>query len=200
MGGGLVFFGIGSDVSGGLFDIFGDRSSSGNSFVEDRIDENNEKLETDPKNEAALKQLAQDWFQLANEQADPATGQFTDEGKERLAEADEAWQRYLDLDPKKPDAAVASLMINVYGPSGLNKAAEAAEAAEIVTAAKPRDPQAFLQLAQYAALAGDDRKADLAGQRAIDLAPKGQRNKVKQIVEQLTAAVPPASTTTTPSE
>ena len=200
MGGGLVFFGIGGDVSGGLFDAFSDRSSSGNSIVEDRIDENEKKLETNPKNQAALKQLAQDWYLLANEEADPNTRQFTDEGKERLTEADEAWQRYLDLDPKKPDAALASIMINAYGPSGLNQAADAADAAEIITAANPRDAQAFLQLAQYAALAGEQRNADLAGQKAIDLAPKNQRNRVRQIVKQITQTAPPASTTTTPSE
>ena len=201
MGGGLVLFGIGGDVSGGLFDAFSDRSGgSGNTIVEDRIEENEQKLETDPKNEAALKELARDWYALASQEADPTTRQFTDEGTERLAEAATAWQRYLDLDPKKPDAALASLMLNVYGPGALNKPAEAAEAAEIVTVEQPREPQAFLQLAQFAALAGQERKADLAGQKAIDLAPKDQRNKVKQVVKQLTQAAPPTSTTTTPSE
>jgi hypothetical protein len=201
MGGGLVFFGIGGDVSGGLFDAISDRGGgSGNSIVDDRIEDNEEKLETDPRNEAALKDLARDWFQLANEQADPTTGQFTEEGMERLANSDEAWQRYLDLDPKNPDASLASLMVNVYGPTGLNKAAEAAEAAEIVTAAQPRNAQAFLQLAQFAAQAGQERKADLAGQKAVQLAPKNQRNKVKALVEQVTQAAPPASTTPQPSE
>ena len=199
MGGGLVLFGIGGDVSGGLFDAFSDRSSSGSSIVKDRIDRNEEKLEADPKDAAALKELTRDWFNLANDEADPNTGQFTDEGKERLAESDAAWQRYLDLDPKKPDPSLASLMINVYGPTALNKPAEAAEAAEILTAAQPRNAQAFLQLATYAAAAGQDRKADLAGQKAIQLAPKDQRSTVKQLVEQATQAPPPASTTTTPS-
>jgi hypothetical protein len=201
MGGGLVFFGIGGDVSGGLFDAFSDRSGgSGNDIVEERIDENQEKLETDPKNAAALKAIARDSYNLATQQIDPDDGRFTDEGKERLAEADSAWQRYLDLDPKNPDGAIARFMIETYGPAGLNKPEEAAEAAEIVTAASPRDPQAFIQLAQYAALAGQERKADLAGQKAIDLAPKAQRNRVKQIVEQVTQAAPPASTTPPPSE
>jgi hypothetical protein len=199
MGGGLVFFGIGGDVSGGLFDAFSDRTGSGNSIVDDRIEENEEKLETDPKNGAALKDLARDWYQLANEEADPTTGQFTEEGNERLANSDEAWQRYLDLDPNKPDPSLASLMVNVYGPTGLNKAAEAAEAAEIVTAAQP-SAQGFLQLAQFAAQAGQERKADLAGKKAIELAPKNQRNKVKALVEQVTQAAPPASTTPQPSE
>jgi hypothetical protein len=200
MGGGLVLFGIGGDVSGGLFDAFSDRSSSsGNSIVEERIDRNNDKLEADPKNEAALKELVRDWYSLAVQEADPTTGQFTDDGKERLAEADAAWQRYLDVEQKKPDAALAQFMINVYGPTGLNKAAEGAEAAEIVTTAKPT-AQGYLQLAQFAAQAGQSRKADLAGKKAIQLAPKNQRSTVKQLVKSATQAVPPASTTTTPSE
>ncbi len=200
LGGGLVFFGIGGDVSGGLFDAFSERSGgSGNTIVEDRIEENEEKLETDPQSEAALKDLARDWYQLATQEADPTTGQFSEEGKGRLANADEAWQRYLGLEPKKPDPGLASLMVNVYGPTGLNKAAEAAEAAEIVTTADPT-AQAFLQLAQFAAQAGQERKADLAGKKAVELAPKNQRNKVKALVEQVTQAAPPASTSPPPSE
>ena len=203
MGGGLVFFGIGGDVSGGLFDAFSDRSGgSGNAIVEDRIEENEEKLETDPKNAAALKELARDWFQLANAEADPTTGQFTEEGQERLANADEAWQRYLDVEQKKPDASLAQLMVNVYGPTALNKPVEGAEAAEIYAAAQPKADaaQAYLQLAQFAAQAGQERKADLAGQKAIELAPKTERSTVKQLVEQATQAAPPASTTPQPSE
>jgi len=198
MGGGLVLFGIGGDVSGGLFDAFSGNSTSSNSIVQKRIDTNEKKLETDPKNAAALKELARDWYQLANDEADPNTGQFTDTGKERLAESGAAWQSYLDLDPKKPDPSLAALMVNVYAPTGLNKAAEGAEAAEIVTTAQP-SAQAYLQLAQYAAQAGQDRKAGLAGQKAIELAPKNQRSTVKQLVKQATQAPPPASTTTTPS-
>ena len=199
MGGGLVFFGIGGDVSGGLFDAFSDRSSSGSGLVEDRIEDNEQKLEENPRDKAALQDLVRDWYQLANEQADPTTGAYTDEGKERLAEADQAWQAYLEIE-EKPEPSLASLMVQVYGQTALNKPAEGAEAAEIVTAAQPRSAQAFLQLAQFAAQAGQDRKADLAGQKAIQLAPKGQRSTVKALVEQVTQAAPPASTTTQPSE
>lgn len=199
MGGGLVFFGIGSDVSGGLADIFGDRSgSSGNSIVEDRIDENEEKLETDPKNTAALEALVRDWYQLASPEADPTTGEFTDEGKERLAEADEAWQRYLDIEQKKPDAALAQYMVTAYGPTALNKPDEGAEAAEIVATAR-KDAQAYLTLAQYAAQAGQQRKADLAGKKAIELSSKKERSTVKQLVKQVTQPAPPVSTPTEPS-
>jgi hypothetical protein len=199
MGGGLVLFGIGGDVSGGLVDALQGQSGSSNSIVEDRIEENEDKVEADPKNAAALKELARDWYQLATQESD-VTGAFSDEGKERLAEADAAWEAYLDLDPKNPDASLASLMVNVYAPTALNKPAEGAEAAEIVATAQPKNAQAYLQLAQFAAQAGQERKADLAGQKAIELAPKDQRSTVKQLVEQLTQAAPPASTTTQPSE
>jgi hypothetical protein len=196
MGGGLVFFGIGGDVSGGLFDAFSDRSGSGNDLVEERIDDNEEKVAANPKNQVALRALVQDWYQLANEEADPNTRQYTEEGKERLAEADEAWQLYL-VAAKKPEPGLASLMVQVYSPAALNKAAEGAEAAEIVATADP-NAQAYLQLVQYAALAGQDRKADLAGKKAIELAPKDQRSTVKTLVEQ--AKQPPASTTPPPAE
>ena len=86
---------------------------------------------------------------------------------------------------------------NVYPPAALNKAAEGAEAAEIV-ATDQKSAQAYLQLVQFAALAGQDRKADLAGIKAVELAPKNQRSTVKQLVEQ--AKQPAASTTTQPAE
>jgi hypothetical protein len=196
MGGGLVFFGIGGDVSGGLFDAFSDRSSSGNQLVEDRIEENEDKVAENPKNTVALQALVRDWYQLAREEADPNTLQYTDEGKERLAEADAAWQQYLGA-AKKPEPSLAQLMVQVYDPTALNQAADAAEAAEIVAVADP-NPQAYINLTRYAALAGQDRKADLAGQKAVELAPKKDRKEVEAIVQQ--AKQPPASTTTQPAE
>jgi hypothetical protein len=196
MGGGLVLFGIGGDVSGGLFDAFSDRSSSGNQLVEDRIEENEDKVAENPKNTVALQALVRDWYQLAREEADPNTLQYTDEGKERLAEADAAWQQYLGA-AKKPEPSLAQLMVQVYDPTALNQAADAAEAAEIVAVADP-NPQAYINLTRYAALAGQDRKADLAGQKAVELAPKKDRKEVEAIVQQ--AKQPPASTTTQPAE
>src|SRR5687767_5630549 len=113
MGGGLVFFGIGGDVSGGLFDAFSDRTSSGNQIVEDRIEDNEKKVEQNPNNEAALKALARDWYQLANEEVTDQNT-YTDEGKERLAEAGQAWERYLEVETKKPEGSLAALMVQAY--------------------------------------------------------------------------------------
>jgi uncharacterized protein HemY len=198
MGGGLVLTGIGSDAPGGLLDAILDRNStSSNSLVEDRIDDNEKKLEENPKDKAALKALVRDWYQLANDEANPNTNQYSDEGKERLGNADDAWKRYLEVEKKRVDPSLAALMIQVYGPLGLNQAADAAKAAEAITAAQPKNAQAFLQLTQFAAQAGQKRKADLAGQRAIDLAPKNQRSTVKALVEQ---AKQPEPSTPPPSE
>jgi len=195
MGGGLVFFGIGGDVSGGLFDAFSDRSGSGSSLVNDRIDDSEDKLEANPRSEAALKALVRDWYQLASEElTDQNT--YTDKGQERLRESDTYWKRYLEVEQKKPEASLAALMIQVYGPNGLNKAAYAATAAEIVAESEP-SAQAYLQLTEFAAQAGQKRKAQLAGLKAIELAPKKQRSTVKQYVEQVQN---PAASTNPPSE
>src|SRR5688500_14741336 len=102
MGGGLVFFGIGGDVSGGLFDAFRDRTGSSNSLVSDRIEDNEEKLEENPQDAAALRALVRDWYQLANEEI-TTESTYTDKGMERLAEADTAWQRYTEV-KQKPEA------------------------------------------------------------------------------------------------
>jgi hypothetical protein len=195
MGGGLVFFGIGGDVSGGLFDAFSDRSGSGSGLVDDRIEDNEEKVEANPKDKAALQDLVRDYYQLANDEVTDQ-GTYTDDGMEQLAKADEVWQQYIKA-AEKPQASLASLMINVYSQNALNKPEKGAEAAEIITQADPKSAQAYLQLTQFAAQAGQKRKADLAGKKAIELAPKKQRSTVKALVEQ---AKNPTTPTTPPSE
>jgi tetratricopeptide (TPR) repeat protein len=195
MGGGLVFFGIGGDVSGGLFDAFSDRSGSGSGLVDDRIEDNEEKVEANPKDKAALQDLVRDYYQLANDEVTDQ-GTYTDDGMEQLAKADEVWQQYIKA-AEKPQASLASLMINVYSQNALNKPEKGAEAAEIITQADPKSAQAYLQLTQFAAQAGQKRKADIAGKKAIELAPKKQRSTVKALVEQ---AKNPTTPTTPPSE
>src|SRR5215210_3501003 len=73
MGGGLVFFGIGGDVSGGLFDAFSERggSGSGNEAVDKRIDKNKKRAAAG--SEPAMKELVRDYYQLATTQTDPSS-------------------------------------------------------------------------------------------------------------------------------
>ena len=184
MGGGLVLFGIGGDVQGGLFEAFSGNSGggNGNEIIEDRIDRNEERVKQNPRSEAARKRLARDYFQLATAQTvDNATG-YPDDAKDELRKSSQNWKAYLALEPKKVDTSLALLALQVHDVGALNKPKDALEAARFI-ADEQEDSNSYLRVVQYAALAGDTRVADLAGQRAIDLAPKSQRKAVKAQVE-----------------
>lgn len=191
MGGGLVLFGIGSDVQGGLADIFsGSGGGSGSPVVEEQLEEAEERLAANPDDSAALADVARANYQLAtttDAEARAVGALFAEDAGPRLEAAADAWTRYLEVEEERPDSSLAFLMVQVYGEQGLNQPDEAAEAAEIV-ASERRDPQAYLIFTQYAALAGDDRQAELAGQRAVALAPAAQRDQVERQVDQLIRA------------
>lgn len=187
MGGGLVLFGIGGDVSGGLFDAFSDRSGSsgnGNAALEERIDRQEERLAKDPQSEALLQSLVREYYQLATTQQESGATAFPDDAKDDLRKAGSYWQRYVDTVAEKPSADTALFALRVYDVGALNQPAEAQKAAAIV-AERQNDSSAYLQLVAYAALANDTRTVDLATQKAIDLAPKGQKKAVKEQAELL---------------
>jgi hypothetical protein len=187
MGGGLVFFGIGGDVSGGLFDAFSERGGGGGDAggaIGQRIERNEQRLRANPDNKAALKELVRDNYALAGTQTPSGAQGYPQEARDELRAADRYWQRYLEAEKGKTDPGVARFALQLYSPTALNKPAKAAEAAQVVAAAE-NDSQTYLQLVQYAALAGDTRTANLAAQKAVDLAPKGQRKEVKRIADQL---------------
>ena len=185
MGGGLVLFGIGGDVSGGLFDAFSDRSGntgSGNDIVDKRIDRNEDRVKRNPKNEAVRKALVRDYYQLATAQTVGNASGFPDDAKDELRKSSQNWKAYLALEPKKVDTSLALLALQVHDVGALNKPKDALAAARFI-AEDQEDSNSYLRVVQYAALAGDTRVADLAGQKAIDLAPKRERKNVKAQVE-----------------
>ena len=197
MGGGLVLFGIGGETSGGLVDAVTGNNGGGSAgdTIKKRIEADQKALKLNPRNTTAYESLVRSYYQLATDDADPNTGTFGEKGKAELAKADAAWQKYVDL-AKKPDDSLAGLMLQAYGELGLNKPAEATEAAEIVANARP-SAVAYIQLTQYATQAGQTRKAKLAGQKAIELAPKSQKKLVrKQVaVAQAQSAIGPNDVT-----
>ena len=65
----------------------------------------------------------------------------------------------------------------------MNKPKDAQGAAQIIAEAE-NSATAYLALVQYASLAGDTRTADLAGIKAVDLAPGGQKKQVRAQVKQ----------------
>lgn len=188
MGGGLLFFGIGGDVSGGLFDAFSDRGGGGgdgNDAVEKRIERNEKRLRSSPAaRDAARKELVRDYYQLAVAQTSQDATGFPEDARDELRKAAANWQAYLKSEPEKADASLANVALQIYDPAALNKPKNAQEAARVIAEAR-NNTNAYLNLVQYAALAGDTRTADLAGQKAVDLAPKSQRKDVEAQVKQL---------------
>ena len=185
MGGGLVLFGIGGEVQGGgLFDAFTGNSGggNGNQLIEERIDRNEERLKKNPRNEAARKALTRAYFQLATAQTVDNAAGFPDDAKDELRKSSQNWKAYLALEPKRVDTSLALLALQVHDVGALNKPKDALEAARFI-AEEEEDSNSYLRVVQYAALAGDTRVADLAGQKAIDLAPKGERKTVKAQVD-----------------
>jgi hypothetical protein len=197
MGGGLILFGIGGGTSGGLLNAFngGGGSSNGNKALEQQIAAAQKKLAVDPQNQAALTQIVRGNYQLAGLNVDTNTGVYTADGKKFLQKAANAWEQYMNTNPEKPDATLANFMFQAYSQAGLNQPAKAQKAAEIVAAAQ-NSSAAYLQVVQYATLAGDTRTADLAATKALELAPKGQRSSVKKLVQQAKAAGGAAQTQT----
>ena len=185
MGGGLVLFGIGGDVSGGLFNAFEGDGGGGdaNAALEERIDRQEQRLQANPANVAVLQSLVRDNYQLATSQQASGATEFPEDARDDLQRAANYWQRYLQA-AENPNEATALYALRVYDVGALNQPKQAQRAATIIAEAQ-NNPSAYLQLVAYASLAGDNRTADLATQKAVDLAPKNQRKQVKQQAEAL---------------
>jgi hypothetical protein len=182
MGGGLVLFGIGGDVSGGLLDAFkGGGGPSGDTALQDRIDKQKERLEANPQNVVVLQNLVRDYYSLATSRRESGATGFPDEAKDDLRQAGAYWQRYADV-AENPEPDTAGYALQVYGENALNRPAQAQRAAAIL-AEDQNDTPSYLRLVSYAALAGDERTADLATQKAVDLAPKDQQKLIKKQAE-----------------
>lgn len=198
MGGGLVLFGIGGNTSGGLLDAFREDAQTGDVTFDKRIDAAEKRVATNPRNAPGWAQLARLRVQQASTIGfDERTGAYTNDGRAELTKAERAWDRYVALDPAKPDDNVANLMVQAFGPTGLGKLDKAVAAMEIVTEARPERSELFTQLALLAYAAGQSRKGDLAGQKALSLAPKNQRNLIKNQLDQAKAQGSVASSTAT---
>jgi hypothetical protein len=184
MGGGLILFGIGGSVSGGLVDAITGSSGSSSSSVDGyrkRAREAEATARADPKDAAAWAAAARARYQLASapgEFFDQAQRTFTPLGKQQLQLATAAWEKHLALDPKPPDDSVAGMMVQAYGQFGLNEPAKAVTAQEVITEERPK-AATFATLAILAYQAGQTRKGDLASTKALSLADEADRETLK---------------------
>jgi hypothetical protein len=191
MGGGLVLFGIGGDVSGGLFDAIGGDSSGGdvNSQLNKRIERQEDRLKADPANAAVLAELVRLNYQAASAQIPSGTSTVPDEAKDELRRSAAYWDRYVEAKDGEPDPDLARIALFVFDTGGLNQPAKAKDVVRVL-AAEANDTQTYLLLVQKATAAGDTRTAQLAAEKAIDLAPKNQRKQVEKAAKQLQTAAP----------
>lgn len=187
MGGGLVLFGVGGNVSGGLLDALKNNPKNSNSDVFQKRLVRAEKLaSTQPKNAQAWANVVKLRFQVAGtgDSYNDQTGSFTDKGKAELQRVDQAWGHYLDLNPKKIDATAATYMVQAYSPGALNNGDKLVRAYELVIDGTPKPTyDQYRNLAIYSYAAGNLRKGDLARTKALELAPKDQRSIVKQQID-----------------
>src|SRR5436309_4497811 len=133
MGGGRVRFGIGGNVSGGLFDAFkGGNGSSGDKQAEARVAREKKALVRSPNDIALLKALVRDEHQIATSQLPQNALAFPKGARDELQAASTYWQRYLKLEKGTPDPNLAVIALRLYDPGALNQPKLALQAATIV--------------------------------------------------------------------
>src|SRR3954447_7527531 len=182
---GFVGFSIGSSgLSGGIVDaITGNGGGgSGDSVVTKRLTADiqaaQRRANAGPTDPTAWATLARARLRYASvgDNFDSAKSDYTAAGKRQLAAAGTAWDKYVALNPPKPDEGLARQMIQAY--ISLSKADKAVSAQEIVTQIEPSQ-QTFANLALLAYQANQTRKGDLAAMKAVSLAPKADRKDLK---------------------
>jgi hypothetical protein len=192
LGGGLVLFGIGGDVQGGLVDaITGNSSGSNNDAIEDDAKDARKAVEKNPRDARAWAVLMEREYRLAGntdgfsaEKAAQGVPAFEDKARERLLAAERAWDRHLELAGDKPNENAAAIARQLFGPTGLNKPDKSVRAQEVLIETNPDAGFGdYAQLAVLAYQAGQTRKGDLAARRARELAPKDQKDAVKQSID-----------------
>jgi len=197
MGGGLVLFGIGGSTSGGLFDAFSDHGGSASDPAYDsQIERAEATLAENPEDEQALVALARAQFlsaQSAVETDELGAQTVTEEALVSYGEATDAWERYLETDPKKPDDSVAALMVRAYtsiagsaaAPEDLRSGIVGAQRAAQVIAEQSPSAGSLSQLAAFSYYSGDIEAAKRAEKQALaEASDSATRSQIKSQLQQ----------------
>jgi hypothetical protein len=186
---GLVGFGIGNGSNfGGLFSAAGNGgggSASGDAIYENALKKAQKRSAahpSDPAAWAALGTAAVNVSQLPSNYV--ANTGYTKSGYQVLRQLKTAWTRYLALAPSKLNSQLAASVANAFGPpppdgTGIGDYPTAESAQEVVVQLDPTYAE-YEYLAYYAYLAHEKSRGDLAGARAVALAPKASRKQVQQ--------------------
>jgi hypothetical protein len=193
IGAGLVFFGVGAGVGGGgLLNSLTGNEGSGSASFSAQIDKYKKLTQKQPSNAYAWEQLTLAQLHEAGGEAYFANQQLTAKGRELFRQTAQSWNRYIALNPPKPNTQLALQMERVFGAEGLEEPAEAVKVLQIVIPAKSDSPpqyQASLYgaLAEYAYKAHNARIGDLAAIKAVALTPSAQRKQLKAQLDAIKA-------------
>jgi hypothetical protein len=183
---GFVGFGVGvGGGGGGLFNALTDSSGSSSASYAGKVSAAQKRVKRSPQDAAAWAALTEAQLHQSSEGAyyDQTTAQFTGKGKELLNKVSQSWSTYLNLEPHNPNSELAQRMVTVYGEEGLDQPSSAVQALQIVIAAKPPSAALYGALAEYSYKAHNTRQGDLASEKAVSLAPSGERKHVKAELE-----------------
>ena len=199
LGGGLVLFGIGGDVQGGLFDAFRDDSGGSNNVLQEDVDKAQERVDANPRDAAAWGALAQAKATLAkqSEGVDEQTGIYGGESRTIALEAIRAWERHFELAGGKVDDGVALMIVQTH--EALGDRRKAFETWRDVVEAKGDAAESadFQRAAELAILTGNPEfnpYIDRAINKTLELAKeegdsKEQRDAIRTGFDQLRAEV-----------
>ena len=182
LGGGLVLFGVGAGNGfGGILNAF---TGNGSSSAQKQVVSQQEtaalkETRTNPSSPTAWGDLLQARWTSAGQGSNynSSTQTFTASGKQELAGAATAWERYVSL-TTTVDPSLAVLAARAY--VALGNYTGASSAWEKETESSPGEVKGFECLAIMAYSAGQTRKGDLASAKALTLLPKAQQTTVKQ--------------------
>jgi tetratricopeptide (TPR) repeat protein len=196
LGGGLVLFGIGGDVSGGLFDAFSSRQSAQTGDLVKEAERLQERADEDPDNKQVLTRLIRARYTAGNslfEIDDNGQPQITPEAREQFELAADTWRQYLDLNPDPVDANVAQLVANALfslaqgatdGMSARMNSAAAADAQAYFAEARP-SVGSLSTLAIYSYFGNDFEAGDEAVEKllALNKSPAVKKRNKRQMDE-----------------
>jgi hypothetical protein len=183
---GFVGFGVGvGGGGGGLFNALTENNGSNSASFAAKVAAAQKRVRRAPSNPKAWAALTEAQLHQASEEAysNPTTGQFTSKGKELLSQVSHSWSTYLGLEQHNPSPTLAQRMMTVYGEEGLNQPADEVAAIQIVIPTKPPSAALYATLAQYSYRAHNPGQGDLASAKAVSLAPKGERARIKAYLE-----------------
>jgi hypothetical protein len=187
----FVGFGVGSDVTGGIFDalgIGGSNSSGSDPQFEQQIEDAQDAVAANPKSGNAAADLIGAFYASATSggvNTDQQTGQvsISEDAHNDLLQAAQAWDDYLKTKPAQPSLAAAASAVQVF--QLLNEAGGAAEAQEVV-ANDQKSAAGYAQLAFYLYADLQIDKADAVAKKAV-AAAAAEGSDRKQIEKSLQA-------------